>query len=361
MIFNPTSINSLCAAGMLSPSGRCQALSDSADGYVRGESAICLLLKGNEAGASAAEHAASAATCILVGSAVNQDGRSSSLTAPNGKSQEDVISSAWRKADLLPSSMSTLGLHGTGTALGDPIEVGAAAACLKGEDAAGDQSAVFLQANKSNVGHGEAVAGISALQYAIQSLTWQSAKAILHIQGVNPHVQTVANQLQRDSGSSICMPRAGSVIPSAGKYSMNAGISSFAYQVQLPPPCCLTGVQDQCRRRHILGLAGGHLTRRHLICALQGTNAHACIQAKRGSMALPNTSCVLWDRHRHWVPSLKGFQLLSQAFAKTSNKKAAIIFHGPLATPSSSCFWDHQVTIRMRDKQIMQRLASSCI
>ena len=233
MIFNPTSINSLCAAGMLSPSGRCQALSDSADGYVRGESAICLLLKGNEADASTA----AAATCILIGSAVNQDGRSSSLTAPNGKSQEDVISSAWRKADLLPGSMSTLGLHGTGTALGDPIEVGAAAACLKGEDAAGDRSPVFLQANKSNVGHGEAVAGISALQFAIQSLTWQSAKAILHIQGVNPHVQTVSNQLLRDSGSSISMPRAGSVIPSSGRSSMKAGISSFAYQVPLPLPC----------------------------------------------------------------------------------------------------------------------------
>ena len=62
------------------------------------------------------------------GSAVNQDGRSSSLTAPNGPSQQQVMRSAFREGCLDPVQAASLELHGTGTALGDPIELGAAAA-----------------------------------------------------------------------------------------------------------------------------------------------------------------------------------------------------------------------------------------
>ena len=60
-----------------------------------------------------------------------KDGRSSGLTAPNGPSQQDVIRAAMEAAEMLPSEMTALEMHGTGTALGDPIEIGAVCAVLK--------------------------------------------------------------------------------------------------------------------------------------------------------------------------------------------------------------------------------------
>ena len=69
---------------------------------------------------------------LLRGAFVNQDGRSSSLTAPNGPSQQAVIKGALKNAGLLPDSVTHLELHGTGTPLGDPIELGAATAVFQG-------------------------------------------------------------------------------------------------------------------------------------------------------------------------------------------------------------------------------------
>ena len=71
-----------------------------------------------------------AAAVLLLGTAVNQDGRSSSLTAPNGPSQQALIRTAVAAASLPATRLSLLSMHGTGTSLGDPIEVGAALAVL---------------------------------------------------------------------------------------------------------------------------------------------------------------------------------------------------------------------------------------
>jgi hypothetical protein len=70
----------------------------------------------------------------VIGAAVNQDGRSSSLTAPNGPSQQQVIRQALLDAGTEPSAMTGVEMHGTGTALGDPIEIGAASAVLCGPE-----------------------------------------------------------------------------------------------------------------------------------------------------------------------------------------------------------------------------------
>lgn len=69
---------------------------------------------------------------VLLGTCVNQDGRSSSLTAPNGPSQQAVVLGAVKVAHAVPADIGHLEMHGTGTPLGDPIEVGAASAVLQG-------------------------------------------------------------------------------------------------------------------------------------------------------------------------------------------------------------------------------------
>jgi len=111
---NPTSM--FQKAGMLAPDGRCKTLDAAADGYVRAEAAGVLLLQAYAAGDAGS--AAGSILAVLAGSAVNQDGRSSSLTAPNGPAQQEVLRAALADGGLTPADITGLQLHGTGTALG---------------------------------------------------------------------------------------------------------------------------------------------------------------------------------------------------------------------------------------------------
>lgn len=118
----------LAKAGMLAADGRCKALDAAADGYMRGEACVVHLLETYIEGGVAGSLPAAA---IVHGTAVNQDGRSSSLTAPNGPSQQAVVRAALQWGGVLAPDICVLEMHGTGTALGDPIEVGAAFAVLQ--------------------------------------------------------------------------------------------------------------------------------------------------------------------------------------------------------------------------------------
>lgn len=236
LLFNAGSISSLCAAGMLSPSGRCQALSGDADGYVRGEAAISMVLQSTgDVGANSQEHSV-AGLSILSGSSVNQDGRSSSLTAPNGQSQQAVLSDAWHSASQKIVDMQAVALHGTGTALGDPIEVGALMHCVSPSSR---QAPLLMQANKASIGHGEAAAGISSLYYTTLLLGQKAFKPVVHLRSVNPHVSAA---LPRDSHT--CMPLLPRLEASISQTSPAAcGVSSFAYQVSVAGvalPCAAT-------------------------------------------------------------------------------------------------------------------------
>jgi acyl transferase domain-containing protein len=107
-------------AGMLSPSGRCQVLDAAADGYIRGEACHMLLLAPAAAAQSGrgSSSSSSSPVAIILGSAVNQDGRSSSLTAPNGPAQQEVMLAALQDAGVVACNVDQLSMHGTGTPLG---------------------------------------------------------------------------------------------------------------------------------------------------------------------------------------------------------------------------------------------------
>ncbi len=144
-------------AGMLSPEGRCKTLDAAADGYVRAEAVGVFVLSSF----AATERARGAhPSAWIVGAAVNQDGRSSSLTAPNGPAQQDVIRQALADARMPPAAVAALSMHGTGTPLGDPIEVGAAAAVLlQTQPASSSAAPLLLSASKSWMGHAEPASG----------------------------------------------------------------------------------------------------------------------------------------------------------------------------------------------------------
>ena len=141
-------------AGMTSARGRCHTFDSRADGYARGEACgAAVLHDGCEV-----RHR----VCELRGSAVRQDGRSASLTAPNGQAQQALLRAALADAGVLADAVTRLEAHGTGTALGDPIEA-ARATAARAAGAAPAQRPLALGSVKANAGHAEPAAGISGL------------------------------------------------------------------------------------------------------------------------------------------------------------------------------------------------------
>jgi acyl transferase domain-containing protein/acyl carrier protein len=174
VILAPELSISLSQAGMLSPTGRCHAFSSAADGFVRGEGCGAVLLKR----LSDAIRDNDTIHCVIRGSATNQDGRSVGLTAPNGHAQQAVIRAAIADARLSAEQVDYLETHGTGTPLGDPIEVDA----LRQVFASTREPSRPLRIGsvKTNVGHLEGAAGIAGLIKVVLALKHRQLPPHLH-------------------------------------------------------------------------------------------------------------------------------------------------------------------------------------
>ena len=169
-------------AGVIASDGRCKTFDASADGYVRSEGCGIVILKRLSDAIRDNDHIQS----VIRGTAVNQDGLSNGLTAPNGPSQQEVISQALKNANVEPSEVSYVEVHGTGTPLGDTIEFKALKNVLMAGRKA-DQKC-FLGAVKTNIGHLEAASGMASLLKVILSLKHQQIPAHLHLQKLNPYI-----------------------------------------------------------------------------------------------------------------------------------------------------------------------------
>jgi len=167
---------------MLSPEGRCKTFDASADGYVRGEGCGIVTLKR----LSEALTDDDSILAVIRGSAINQDGRSGGMTAPSGKAQEDVMHKALANADLTPGDIGYVETHGTGTVLGDPIEVQALGSVYGSSRSM--ESPLLIGAVKTNLGHLEAAAGVAGLMKTILILKHGEIPPNLHFKTPNPHI-----------------------------------------------------------------------------------------------------------------------------------------------------------------------------
>ncbi len=183
LILSPEPTITFSQAHMMAADGRCKTFDASADGYVRGEGCGVVVLKRLEDALRDGDNI----QAIIRGTAVNQDGLTNGITAPNGPSQQAVIRQALEKAGVKPSEISYVETHGTGTSLGDPIEINSLKTVLM-EDREQKQSC-WIGSVKTNIGHLEAAAGIAGLIKVILSLQNQEIPPNLHFKQLNPYIK----------------------------------------------------------------------------------------------------------------------------------------------------------------------------
>lgn len=239
----------LCQSQMLSPSGRCHVFDAAADGYVRGEGAGAVVLKR----LSDAQRDGDNILAVIRSSAVNQDGRSSSLTAPNGPAQQEVIRKALSLAKLSPEDVDFVETHGTGTALGDPIELNALEAVYG--SAPGRKDPMILGAVKSNVGHLESASGIASFIKMVLSLQNEAIPPNLNFRTWNPNTEIKREHFKIPSAL-MPWPRNEkpriSAISSFGFSGTNAHVIMEEAPVVEAEPAVETGPE---RSDHILALS----------------------------------------------------------------------------------------------------------
>ncbi|MFZ4815110.1 MAG: type I polyketide synthase, partial [Phototrophicaceae bacterium] len=182
MVLSPETMVTLSKAKMLAADGRCKTFDASADGYARGEGGGVVVLKR----LSDALRDGDNIWAVIRGSAVNQDGPSSGLTVPNGQAQQLVMREALALAGLNPHDVSYVDAHGTGTSLGDPIELRA----LEAVYGAGrsSENPLIVGSAKTNLGHLEAAAGIAGLIKIALTVHHGQIAPHLNLEHPNPNV-----------------------------------------------------------------------------------------------------------------------------------------------------------------------------
>jgi acyl transferase domain-containing protein len=203
----------LTDAHMLAPDGRCKTFDAAANGFVRSEGCGVVVLKR----LTQAQADGDPILAVIRGAVINQDGRSSGLTAPSGAAQRALLKQALTEAKVEPTAVTYMEAHGTGTALGDPIEIGALSAVYGKRT-----QPLWVGSVKSNIGHLEGAAGIASLVKVILALQHGELPPNLHFTHPNPYIDWGAAPLQIPTAPTL-WPRAGAT------HQRIAGVSAFGF------------------------------------------------------------------------------------------------------------------------------------
>ena len=182
LMITPDMMVSMSKVGFMSPDGRCKTFDSSADGFGRGEGCGVAVFKRLADALADGDRV----LAVVRSSCVNQDGRSTVLTAPSGPAQVALLREALGLAQIDAARVGFVETHGTGTALGDPIEVEAIVAALGGLGEA--TGPCYLGSAKANIGHLEAAAGVAGLIKTVLALRHGAVPPQVHYRGINPHI-----------------------------------------------------------------------------------------------------------------------------------------------------------------------------
>eukprot|EP00887_Chlorella_sp_A99_P003362 scaffold26.g3362.t1 len=301
----PGTTSAICLLGALSPVGRCKSFDASGDGYGRGD-AFVVMAMAPSSDARASHYAAA----VLRSSSVNQDGKSSGLTAPNGPAQTKLVLNTLQHGGVETSRLRFVAVHGTGTPLGDPIEVGGLGAALRsGHEAS--TAPLVVGSVKSCYGHTEGTAGVTGAQLAIQAASHEAVPPVMHLRNMNAYVEAALSDWGKPrpgsaTGPGASIPRQAAPMGHQAASSMLAGTSSFG---------------------------------------MSGVNAHAVLSTGAG-VPPPGSSQQgkeLYQRQRAW-PVPQAHPLLAAATAVPRQSQA--LFACRLDGPARAYLWDHMVHSR---------------
>ncbi|MEO1458868.1 MAG: acyltransferase domain-containing protein, partial [Pseudomonadota bacterium] len=237
-------------ARMMSFDGRCKTFDAAADGYVRGEGCAMLAMKR----LSDAERDGDRIVAVIRGTAINQDGRSTGMTAPNGRAQTAVLRAALDDAGLKPRDVNYIEAHGTGTSLGDPIELNALG------EAYGDRPAdepLHVASVKTNIGHTEGAAGIAGVIKTAMAMRAREIAPHLNLETPNPLIPWDSLPVE--------VPLALTPWQAPAEGRLRAGVSSFGFSgtnahlvmEEAPEPPVEADAADRPGREHtLLALSG---------------------------------------------------------------------------------------------------------
>lgn len=212
-------------SGFLSKDNRCKVFDDSANGYVRAEGGGLVLLSNKEL--------VTKYYAKLLGSSINQNGgRSQIISAPHPEAQEELILDACQDAAINPQDISYIECHGTGTKIGDPIEISA----IQNTIAKDRKHICYLGSVKSNIGHLESAAGIAGVIKSVLVLYYGIIPPNLHYNDPNQYIDFDSHQLN--------------VVSEETKIDnqINIGISSFGFGGS-NAHIIIQGVDDEIRKK----------------------------------------------------------------------------------------------------------------
>ncbi|WP_206539257.1 SDR family NAD(P)-dependent oxidoreductase [Nocardiopsis halotolerans] len=213
LALSPLHYHAMRSLKALSPTGRSRAFDADADGFVPGEGVITLLVKPLHQ----ALHDGDRVHAVIRGTAVNHGGRTSGLTVPNGTAQREVITAALHDAGVDADTITMLEAHGTGTPLGDPIEVQALTEAFNTHT--DRRQFCAIGSVKSNIGHLEPAAGLAGLAKILLAMRHHTIPATLHLKQPNPHIDFNASPFHPATQPTAWTPPAG--VP------RRAGLSAF--------------------------------------------------------------------------------------------------------------------------------------
>lgn len=179
---HPNKYNMLCELNFASTDGRCRSFGEGGDGYVPGEGVGAVLLKRLED----AERDGDYIYAVIQGSDIGHGAKTSGYTVPNADAQSEVVHRAFERSGLAPSRLSYLEAHGTGTSLGDPIEIRGVTKALASQFSS-DQKCP-IGSIKSNIGHLESAAGIAALTKVLLQLEHNQLAPSIHSNNLNQNI-----------------------------------------------------------------------------------------------------------------------------------------------------------------------------
>lgn len=171
--------------GVLSKDGRCKTFSSKADGFAQGEGCSSVILKR----LSDARQDQDNILAVIEGVAVNHDGRSLTLTTPSSIAQQKMLNAAIQDANINSDDLQYIETHGTGTSLGDYIEVSS----LSNVFSRDETKPLYLGSVKSNIGHLGAAAGLASLLKVVLSIQNNAIPANLHFDKANPRLKLDKN------------------------------------------------------------------------------------------------------------------------------------------------------------------------